>query len=134
MVNSREKFSITCIEYAPKIFSYLRESDDVSEEMIIKSMLPRNNSIGIKETEGKGGSFFINSDDHEFIIKTITEKEFKMMLSLLNNKMVDYFKKNKSSLICRIYGVYKISIPTGLIKNDEIYFILMIKEKRCIYN
>ena len=125
MVNSREKFSITCIEYAPKIFSYLRESDDVSEEMIIKSMLPRNNSIGIKETEGKGGSFFINSDDHEFIIKTITEKEFKMMLSLLNNKMVDYFKKNKSSLICRIYGVYKISIPTGLIKNDEIYFILM---------
>ena len=56
MVNSREKFSITCIEYAPKIFSYLRESDDVSEEMIIKSMLPRNNSIGIKETEGKGGT------------------------------------------------------------------------------
>ena len=67
MVNSRENFSIKCIEYAPKIFSYLRESDDVPEEMVIKSMLPKNNKIGIKETEGKGGSFFVNTDDSEFI-------------------------------------------------------------------
>ena len=125
MVNSRENFSIKCIEYAPKIFSYLRESDDVPEEMVIKSMLPKNNKIGIKETEGKGGSFFVNTDDSEFILKTITQNEFNVMLSLLQNKMVHYYKNNKNSIICRIYGVYKISIQTGLIKNDEIYFILM---------
>ena len=58
-------------------------------------------------------------------MKTITESEFKIMLKLLQNKMVDYFRTNNNSLICRIYGVYKISLQTGIIKNDEIYFILM---------
>ena len=125
MVNSRENFEILCVEYAPKIFSYLRQLDKVPEEMIITSMLPMNNKSGIKETEGKGGSFFINSDDYEFIMKTITESEFKIMVKLLQNKMVDYFRTNNNSLICRIYGVYKISLQTGIIKNDEIYFILM---------
>ena len=125
MVESREKFSIICEEYAPKIFSYLRQLDKVSEDVIINSMLPMNNKIGIKETEGRGGSFFINSDDYEFSIKTITEQEFKIMVRLLQNKMVDYFKKNDNSIICRIYGVYKISIKTGYLKYDETYFILM---------
>jgi hypothetical protein len=125
MVNSRENFEILCVEYAPKIFSYLRQLDKVPEDMIITSMLPMNNKSGIKETEGKGGSFFINSDDYEFVMKTITEAEFKIMVKLLQNKMVDYFRTNNNSLICRIYGVYKISIQTGIIKNDEIYFILM---------
>ena len=37
----------------------------------------------------------INSDDYEFSIKTITEQEFKIMVRLLQNKMVDYFKKNE---------------------------------------
>ena len=58
-------------------------------------------------------------------MKTITESEFKIMVKLLQNKMVDYFRTNNNSLICRIYGVYKISLQTGIIKNDEIYFILM---------
>ena len=125
MVNAREKFSITCIEYAPKIFAYLRQLDQVSERMIINSMLPMNNKSGIKETEGKGGSFFINSDDYEFIMKTITESEFKILVKLLENKMVDYFRTNNNSLICRIYGVYKITIQTGIYKNEDYYFILM---------
>ena len=125
MVKSREKFSIACEEFAPKIFYYLRQLDKVSDEMIVSSMLPMNNKIGIKETEGKGGSFFINSDDYEFSLKTITEQEFKMMMKLLQNNMVDYFRKNNYSIICRIYGVYKLSIQTGLYNNDEIYFILM---------
>ena len=88
-------------------------------------MLPMNNKNGIKETEGKGGAFFINSDDYEFILKTITEQEYKIMMKLLHNKMVEYFKINQNSIICRIYGVYKIKIDTGLLQSDEIYFILM---------
>ena len=125
IVRSRENFSISCVEYSPSIFSYLRQLDQVSDEMIVTSMLPMNNKIGIKETEGRGGSFFINSDDHEFILKTITEQEFKIMMRLLHNKMVEYFKTNNDSLICRIYGVYKLSISSGWLKNDDIYFILM---------
>ena len=125
IVKGREKFSIQCEEYSSYIFNYLRQLDKVSNEMIIASMLPMNNTNGIKETEGKGGSFFINSDDHEFILKTITEQEYKIMMRLLHNKMVEYFKINPNSIICRIYGVYKLSIETGILQTDEIYFILM---------
>ena len=39
--------------------------------------------------------------------------------------MAEYLSSNKESIIGRIYGVYKISMKTGLIKEDEIYFILM---------
>ena len=84
-----------------------------------------NNKIGINETEGKGGSFFINSDDHEFILKTITYEELEIMRKLLLNNLVNYFYQNNDSLICRIYGAYKISMSNGLFKEDEIYFILM---------
>ena len=125
MVNSREKFSISCIEYAPKIFTYLRNLDKICDYMIVTSMLPMNNNIAIKDTEGKGGSFFINSYDHEFIIKTITEKEFHVMMKILENNIVKYFRDNNNSIICRIYGVYKIYVKTGMIKKDELYFILM---------
>lgn len=125
LLKSREKFSIQCVEYSPYVFNYLRQMDNVSNEMIISSMLPMNNKNGIKETEGKGGAFFINSDDYEFILKTITEQEYKIMMKLLHNKMVEYFKINQNSIICRIYGVYKIKIDTGLLQSDEIYFILM---------
>ena len=125
LLKSREKFSIQCVEYSPYVFNYLRQLDNVSNEMIISSMLPMNNKNGIKETEGKGGAFFINSDDYEFILKTITEQEHKIMMRLLHNKMVEYFKINDNSIICRIYGVYKITINTGLLHSDEIYFILM---------
>ena len=125
LIKSREKFSIQCVEYSPYVFNYLRQLDQVSNEMIISSMLPMNNKNGIKETEGKGGAFFINSDDYEFILKTITEQEYKIMMRLLHNNMVEYFKINNNSIICRIYGVYKIKIDTGLLQSDEIYFILM---------
>jgi len=125
IIKNREKFSIQCEEYSPYVFNYLRQLDQVSNDMIISSMLPMNNKNGIKETEGKGGAFFINSDDHEFILKTITEQEFKIMIRLLRNKMVQYFKMNQNSIICRIYGVYKIKIDIDLLQSDEIYFILM---------
>ena len=35
----------------------------INEEDLITSLLPMNNKNGIKDSEGKGGSFFLNSDD-----------------------------------------------------------------------
>ena len=125
LVSLREEFSISCVEYAPKIFKYLRHLDGIGEDIIVNSMLPMNNKIGINETEGRGGSFFVISDDNEFILKTITFEEMELLRNLLLNKIVKYFHENNDSIISRIYGVYKISIHSGLFKEDEIYFILM---------
>ena len=125
IIKLREEFSISCVEFAPQIFRYLRKLDGVKEEIIVQSMLPMNNKIGISETEGKGGSFFINSDDHEFILKTITFEELEIIRKLLLNRMVEHFHNNNDSIISRVYGVYKISMHNGIFKEDEIYFILM---------
>ena len=125
LVKSREDFIIDCVEYAPKVFKHLREIDNINEKNIVKSLLPMYNKEGISETEGKGGSFFMNSDDFEFCIKTITYNEMELFRKLLLYKMSNYFDENKDSLIVRIYGLYKISMKTGLFKEDEIYFILM---------
>ena len=125
LVKSRSDFSISCVEFAPQIFKFLRHLDGLKEDFIVNSILPMNNKIGINETEGKGGSFFVNTDDHEYILKTISFEEMEMMRKLLLNKLVNHFYKNKDSIICRIYGVYKISMHTGLFKEDEMYFVLM---------
>ena len=125
LISLREEFSISCVEYAPQIFRYLRKLDGIKEELIVESMLPMNNTNGINETEGKGGSFFINSDDHEYILKTITFEELEIIRKFLLNKMVEYFYNNNDSIISRVYGVYKISMHNGVFKEDEIYFILM---------
>ena len=125
LVKLREEFSISCVEFAPKIFRFLRKLDGISEESIVNSMLPMNNKTGINETEGRGGSFFVNSDDREFIIKTITYEEMELMRKVLLNKMATYFHENNDSIIGRIYGVYKISMRTGIFEDDELYFILM---------
>ena len=125
LVKTREDFSISCVEYAPQIFSYLRRLDMVKEEEMINSLLPMNNKNGIQDSEGKGGAFFLNSDDNEFSLKTITFGEAELIRSMLLCKMAEYLSSNKESIIGRIYGVYKISMKTGLIKEDEIYFILM---------
>jgi 1-phosphatidylinositol-4-phosphate 5-kinase len=61
------------------------------------------------ESQGKSGSFFFFSHDNEFIIKTMTEDELQVFLKALP----DYFKhlqNNKSSLIARIYGVFKVQM------------------------
>jgi hypothetical protein len=124
-VKSREDFSISCVEYAPQIFAYLRRLDMIKEEEIIQSLLPKNNKNGIQDSEGRGGSFFLNTDDNEFVLKTITFGEAELIRSVLLCRMAEYLSSNKDSIIGRIYGVYKISMKTGLFKEDEIYFLLM---------
>ena len=124
-IKSREDFSISCVEYAPRIFSYLRKLDLIKDEEIINSLLPMNNKNGIKDSEGKGGSFFLNTDDNEYSLKTITFGEAELIRGLLLCSMAEHISNNPESIIGRIYGVYKISMKTGLLKEDEIYFILM---------
>ena len=125
LVKSREDFSISCVEYAPQIFAYLRRLDMIKEEEIIQSLLPKNNKNGIQDSEGRGGSFFLNTDDNEFSIKTITFGEAELIRSMLLCRMAEYLSSNKESIIGRVYGVYKISMKTGLFIENEIYFILM---------
>jgi hypothetical protein len=125
LLKSREDFNITFVEYAPNIFAYLRKLDSVNDEEILTSLLPMNNEAGIKDSEGRGGSFFVNSDDNEFCIKTITFHESELLRGTLLNQLAQYFEKNEKSIIGRLYGMYKISNNSGILGQDDLYFILM---------
>ena len=125
LLKSREDFNITCVEYAPKIFAYLRQLDSVEDEEILTSLLPMNNKTGIKDSEGRGGSFFLNSYDNEFSIKTITFHESELLRGTLLNQLAQYFNKNEESIIGRLYGMYKISNNSGVLGEDDLCFILM---------
>ena len=125
-----ENIETSCVEFAPKIFDYLRQLDGITDK-IIQSLLPSNNLEGLKsfksihQSEGKGGSFFISTDDKQFLLKTINYQELELIRNLLLEKISIHFSNNENSLIGRIYGLYKISIKTGVFADTEIYLILM---------
>jgi 1-phosphatidylinositol-4-phosphate 5-kinase len=110
---------IEVTEYAPDVFSFLRQKDGYSNEDLAASLNPENNKDKVfkaGESQGKSGSFFFFSDDQKFIIKTMTDSDFNAFMRLFRS----YFrhicsqkkKANKQSLIARIYGCYSVKMGT----------------------
>ena len=112
---------IKVLEYAPKIFAYLRNLEGININEMISSFLPKNNTKGISESQGKSGSFFIATDDNQYMIKTLRVDEFDLIRKTFLNEYEDYISKNPDSLLCRIYGMYHIIVSQG----EEILIIVM---------
>ena len=62
------------------------------------------------EASGASGSFFFFSADKRFIIKTMTNVELKFFLDKVAKKYFSYLEKTQTSLLARIYGIYKVKI------------------------
>ena len=120
-VTKSEYLDVTIIEYAPKIFAYLRNLENINIDEMAESFLPKNNKQGISESQGKSGSFFISTDDNQYMIKTLRVDEFDLIRKTFLNTYVSYVTKNTSSLLCRIYGMYTITMSQG----QEILVIVM---------
>ena len=120
-VNNSDYLNVNVIEYAPKIFAYLRNLEKIDIEEMAESFLPKNNRQGMSESQGKSGSFFISTDDNQYMIKTLRVDEFDLIRKTFLNEYVMYLTKNENSLLCRIYGMYNIIMSQG----DEILIIVM---------
>ncbi len=120
-VNQSQYLDVNIIEYAPKIFAYLRNLEHIDIKEMVNSFLPINNKLGISESQGKSGSFFLSTDDNQYMIKTLRVDEFDLIRTTFLNQYVKYLTNNKSSLLCRIYGMYNIIMSGG----DEILIIVM---------
>lgn len=68
-----------------------------------------NRDMVFKAGEGAGasGSFFFFSHDQRFIIKTISQYELKLFMSILDD-YVEHLTKNPDSLLAKIYGVFTV--------------------------
>jgi 1-phosphatidylinositol-4-phosphate 5-kinase len=79
---------VSTTEYAPAIFSAIRDMDNVTDAQIQNSLnteLNRTQVFKAKESAGKSGSFFFFSYDKKFLIKTMNNKELKVFLNALSS-------------------------------------------------
>ncbi len=108
-------------EYAPKVFKRIREIEGITEEEIMESLNPMNNTK-IIESQGKSSSFFISTDDSRLIVKTLKKEEFDIIFNKFLIFYVNFIENRKDSLICRIYGIFKV---TASIDADPLLIIVM---------
>ena len=120
-VENSDYLNFEVMDYAPKCFSFLRNLEKIDIDKMIESFLPKNNSQGIKRSPGKSGSFFISTDDNKYMIKSLKSDELDLLKHAFLKDYVNYIKKNPNSLLCRLYGMYKIILGQG----DEILIIVM---------
>ena len=59
------------------------------------------------EGAGKSGSFFFFSHDKKYLIKTMFENEFQVMLRILPHYL-EHHRRNPDSLLAKIFGVFTV--------------------------
>lgn len=98
------------IEYQPKIFSKIRMQNQVFEVDLQRSFSIPSNLQKLKELNpakgGSSGSTVLFTFNQEFVIKTITNSEKKLLLKILP----DYSRRIafSSSRLVRILGMFRI--------------------------
>ena len=121
-VSESDYLYINVINYAPKSFAYLRQLENIDIDKMIESFLPRNNTQGLKKSQGKSGSFFISTDDNKYMIKSLKSDEIDLIRNGFLNKYIKHIEETKNqSLLCRLYGMFNIILAQG----DEILIIVM---------
>lgn len=99
------------ISHCDEIFEEIRQLDNISSKDILDSLcIDKNRTRVFKAGQGAGksGSFFFSSYDNRFIIKTLNNKEKKILLSILNDLLIHFHNTENKSLLARIYGLYSL--------------------------
>lgn len=115
-------FDVTIRKYSPKIFYCLRKIDGISTNDYLLSLSPKDNLKIIKESFASGGRSanpIIFTYDKKLLLKTISKSEKNVMLGILP----EYHRRMRDtkSLLCRIYGLYKIEVKG----KQEMHIIVM---------
>jgi 1-phosphatidylinositol-4-phosphate 5-kinase len=120
-MDQEDEFHIEVIEYAPKVFKKVRDLEGITEDEIMESLNPLNNTTIIK-SQGRSNSFFLSTDDSKFVLKTLKKEEFEAIFDKFLIFYLHYLENNPDSLICRIYGVFSVKANEGA---DPMLIILM---------
>lgn len=120
---------VQIVEKAPAVFQAIRKMDGVTDEMIQDSLDVQKNRKQVfraKESAGKSGSFFFFSHDSRFLLKTMNDREMKVM----DEALVDYFthfKNHPNSLLARIYGIFTVRMEELV----PVHILLMQNSAQC---
>ena len=115
-------FNVKIRKYAPQVFYVLRKIDGITNDDYLLSLSPKDNLKIIKESFASGGRSanpIIFTYDKKLLLKTISKSEKNILLDILP----EYHRRMRDtkSLLCRIYGVYRIEI----VGKQSIHLIVM---------
>lgn len=111
--NMLSKHKVTFIEYAPQTFAKIRNIDHIELNEMYQSFLPTNNIQSIQNIKSTNNSIFLSTSDNKFILKTITEHEYVTATYKFLPKYIKHIEQYKNSLLCPIYGVFKMITMNG---------------------
>ena len=121
------------VDYAPTIFHYLRKISDIFPEAYLESLGPDSLSkiiMGNSATfegsgsAGKSGSFFFTSSDKRFLVKSISEEEFRLIMDILP-RFFKFMTENPQTLLSRVFGLHRIRMKSLLGIDEEWIIIVM---------
>lgn len=118
---------VKIIEYAPKIFAFLRKLDDISQKDVKDSLSAKKNRDMVfkaGESQGKSGSFFFFSHDRKFLIKTMTNSDKDAFFKIFTDYM-ESVSCRPNCLLARIYGVFTVQMEDI----EPVHLILMGNSK-----
>ena len=110
---------IEVTEYNSSLFKKLRQLEGLNEDKIISMFQPKKwtNQLIHRKNE----SFYINSSNKLLMLKKIKREQMYFFQNNILPNLYDYFVNNPNSIICRIFGFYRIKIE----QQEEKYMALI---------
>ena len=110
---------IEVTEYNASMFKKLRELEGFNEDKIISMFQPKK---GTNQLINKiNDTFYINSTNKLLMLKQIKKESLFSFQRNILPSLYNYFANHQNSLICRIFGLYRIKID----KQEDNYVALM---------
>jgi hypothetical protein len=127
------KEQFVMLEFAPYVFSKIRNMIGFDDKQYLKSIGPENilgnlllgnlNTMREIASAGKSGSIFYLTHDKKFFVKTISKSEHAQAFDNLRH-YYDHLKRNPNTLICKVTNLYQIkTYLTG--KSRTLYICIM---------
>ena len=111
--------NIKVTEYNSSLFKKLRKLENLDEDKIIGMIQPKKGTYQllkkVKET------FYINSSNKLLMLKQLKKENFDFFRKNILNDLYEHLVNNTNSLICRVFGLYKINIDN----TEDVYMALM---------
>ncbi|CAD8064266.1 unnamed protein product [Paramecium sonneborni] len=122
-------------DYAPSIFLRIRRQFQISNKDFQRSVGPENlignlmfgklDSLTELGSTGKSGSFFYYTQDCQYMIKTISENEARLLRKLLP-KYYQYVLTHPYTLLSRIFGFHQLKIFKSKTEFTKIYLVTIV--------
>jgi len=130
------------IDYAPMVFQRIRQSFGINHDDYLRSVGPEQllgnmvlgnlSSLSELSSEGKSGAFFYYTADGNYMLKTVTPKEYRLLRRMLKSYH-DHIFNNQGTLLVRFLGLHCLSVRkarTGPLAPcsksiTKLYFVVM---------